>query len=259
MSKFTPQVLRFESLPSTNLEAARRAIDGESEGFCVVAREQTAGRGRLQRNWVSPKDAGLYFSIILRPKLDQSIWPLLSLMAAVAVHDALLDSCHLETDIKWPNDILVDEKKLCGILTETVETSRGRAVVVGIGINLTSNFLPSELDQVATSIEAAMGEMPDVEALLDALVHAFAGHYQALQQPAGPDAIITRWSNHSSYGEGKMIQVTDSNETFAGTTRGLERDGALRVETNAGEIRIVRAGDVSSVRPSEAPMKLTKA
>jgi BirA family biotin operon repressor/biotin-[acetyl-CoA-carboxylase] ligase len=259
MAKFTPQILRFESLPSTNLEAARRAQEGAPEGVCVVAREQTAGRGRLQRNWVSPKDAGLYLSVILRPKLDPSIWPLLSLMAAVAVHDALLDSCHLETDIKWPNDILVDEKKLCGILTETVETSSGRAAVVGIGINLTSNSLPSELDRVATSIEAATGETPDGEALLDALLHTFARQYQVLQQPAGPDAIITRWSAHSSYGEGKPIQVTDSNETFAGTTRGLERDGALRVETNAGEIRIVRAGDVASVRPSEVPAEETKA
>lgn len=259
MKEVRPQILRFDSVPSTNLEAARRAVEGAPEGVCIVAAEQTAGRGRLQRNWVSPKDAGLYFSIILRPKLDQSIWPLLSLMAAVAVHDALLDACHLETDIKWPNDILVDGKKLCGILTETVETSRGRAVVVGIGINLTSNSLPSELDQVATSIKAATGEMPDVEAVLDALVHDFAGHYRVLQQPGGPDAIITMWLNHSSYGDGKMIQVTDSNESYAGTTRGLERDGALRVETNAGEIRVVRAGDVASVRPSEVPAKETKA
>jgi BirA family transcriptional regulator, biotin operon repressor / biotin---[acetyl-CoA-carboxylase] ligase len=248
MKIFPTQILRFESLPSTNLEAARRAHEGAAEGVCVVAREQTAGRGRLQRNWVSPKDAGLYFSIILRPNMDQSIWPILSLMAAIAVHDALLESCHLETDIKWPNDILVDEKKLCGILTETVETSTGRAVVVGIGINLTNNSLPSELDRVATSIEAATGEAPELEALLDALVHTFAGQYQVLQQPAGLEAIITKWLTRSSYGDGKLIQVTDSNETFAGTTRGLERDGALRVETETGEIQIVRAGDVTAVR-----------
>lgn len=248
MAELATQILRFESLPSTNVEASQRAQEGAPEGVCVVAAEQTAGRGRLQRNWVSPKDAGLYFSIILRPTLDQSIWPLLSLMVAVAVHDALLDSCHLETDIKWPNDILVDEKKLCGILTETVETSMGRAVVVGIGINLTNNALPSDLERVATSIEAATDETPDVEALLNALVHTFAEQYQLLQRPGGPEAIITRWLTHSSYGEGKLIQVTDSNETFAGTTRGLERDGALRVETEAGEIRIVRAGDVTAVR-----------
>ena len=108
MTDLAAQILRFDSLPSTNLEAARRAGEGASEGLCVVASEQTAGRGRLERQWVSPKGAGLYFSIILRPGFEQSAWPLLTLMAAVAVHDALLDSCALQTDIKWPNDLLAN-------------------------------------------------------------------------------------------------------------------------------------------------------
>jgi BirA family biotin operon repressor/biotin-[acetyl-CoA-carboxylase] ligase len=184
--------------------------------------------------------------------MDQNVWPLLTLMASVAVHEALLDSCRLVTDIKWPNDILANGRKLCGILAETVETPMARAVVVGIGINLTNQSFPSELDQVATSVEAAIGETPNLDAVLDELICSLAGHYQVLQQPNGPDEIINRWSAHSSYVEGKQVQVTDSNETFAGTTRGLERDGALRVETDGGEIRIVRAGDVRSVRPSEA-------
>src|SRR6185436_17462431 len=98
MEIFTPQILRFASLPSTNVEAARRAVEGAAEGLCVVAGEQTAGRGRLNRHWVSPKGVGLYFSTVLRPRLDQSVWPLLTLMAGVAVHDALLHSCSLVTD-----------------------------------------------------------------------------------------------------------------------------------------------------------------
>jgi BirA family biotin operon repressor/biotin-[acetyl-CoA-carboxylase] ligase len=252
MPELATKILRFDSLPSTNLEAASRAIEGAPEGLCIVANEQTAGRGRLERNWLSPKDAGLYFSIILRPRMDQSVWPLLTLMAGVAVHDALLDSCGLVTDIKWPNDILADGRKLCGILAETVETPIGRAVVVGIGINLTSRGFPSELDRVATSIEAVSGETPNFEAVLDALIRALDGQYQVLQRPIGPEEIVTSWSALSSYGTGKLIQVTDGDKSFAGTTRGLERDGALRVETDAGEIRIVRAGDVTSVRPSEA-------
>src|SRR6185295_8493103 len=110
METFVPQILKFDSLPSTNLEAARRAVEGAPEGLCVVAGEQTAGRGRQLRHWVSPKDAGLYFSIIFRPRFEQSVWPLLTLMAAIAVHDVLLELYQLETDIKWPNDILVNEK-----------------------------------------------------------------------------------------------------------------------------------------------------
>jgi BirA family biotin operon repressor/biotin-[acetyl-CoA-carboxylase] ligase len=252
MPELATQILRFDSLPSTNLEAAKRAIECAPEGLCIVASEQTAGRGRLERRWISPKNAGLYFSIILRPRMDQTVWPLLTLMASIAVQEALLDSCGLVTDIKWPNDILVNARKVCGILAETVETPMGRAVVVGIGINLTNKSFPSELDRVASSIEAATSETPNLEAVLNALIRSLAGHYQVLQQPTGPEEIVTRWSALSSYGTGKLIQVTESNETFAGTTRGLERDGALRVETDGGEIRIVRAGDVASLRSSEA-------
>jgi BirA family biotin operon repressor/biotin-[acetyl-CoA-carboxylase] ligase len=254
MSEFIPQILRFESLSSTNLEAASRATAGAPEGLCVVAGEQTAGRGRLQRRWNSPKDAGLYFSIILRPRFAQSGWPLLTLMAAVAVHDALREACELQTDIKWPNDILVNEKKLCGILAETVETSLGRAVVVGIGINLTDRSFPPELETVATSIEACTGQPPDLEVVLEALVRLIGKHYDRLQLSSGPAEIVREWSARSSYAQSKRVSVDEASESFVGTTRGLEPDGALRVETdegdNSGKIRIVRAGDVNSLRPA---------
>lgn len=243
------QILRFESLPSTNLEAATRAIAGAAEGLCLVAGEQTAGRGRLQRHWVSPKNAGLYFSIIIRPQFEQSVWPLLTLMAAIAVHDALRDACALETDIKWPNDILVNDKKICGILAETVETPLGRAVVVGIGINLTKGSLSPELEIAATSVEAASDQKPELESVLEALIRALVSHYEVLNQASGAEEIIRQWCARSSYGEGKLIRVSGSSESLVGTTRGLERDGALRVETYTGEIKVVRAGDVTSVRP----------
>lgn len=249
MERFTPQIRRFDSLPSTNLEASRQANEGASEGLCVVAGEQTAGRGRLQRQWVSPKGAGLYFSILLRPQFELSIWPLLTLMAAVAVHDALLDACSLKTDIKWPNDVLAYEKKLCGILAETVETPLGRAVVVGIGINLTENSFPSELESVATSLETATGRIPDLETLLQSLIVAIGRHYEVLQHTEGQETIIREWCWRSSYSEGKLICVVENRESFVGTTRGLERDGALRVETSTG-VRVVRAGEVTSVRPN---------
>jgi len=248
MGKLTPQVLRFDSLPSTNIEAARRAIEGAAEGVCVVAEEQTAGRGRLQRHWVSPKGAGLYFSIILRPRFAQSAWPLLTLMAAVAVHDALLDSCSLETDIKWPNDILVNEKKICGILAETVETPMGRSVVVGIGINLREGSFPEALDELATSVEGVSEQPPDLDVLLEALIHSMARYYQALQQSDGREIIAREWCQRSSYSQGKVIRVSSGSEKFLGTTCGLEDDGALRVETGEGEIRIVRAAEVTAVR-----------
>ncbi len=251
MAIFNVQIFRFESLPSTNDEAARLATDGAQEGTCVVAGEQTSGRGRLQRRWVSPKNAGLYFSIILRPKFDQSAWPLLTLMAAVAVREALFEASGIKTDIKWPNDILVNEKKICGILAETVETAAGRAVIVGIGINLNQDSFPAQLDDVATSVERESVHPADAEIVLQHLVTALEKNYQLLNQPDGPEKILRAWSFYSSYATDKRVCVMEAGNRLEGTTRGLERDGALRVETDEGEIRIVRAGDVSAIRAVE--------
>lgn len=239
------ETLRFDSLPSTNLEAARLAREGAAEGLCIVASEQTAGRGRLGRQWLSPRNAGLYCSTVLRPQFDQNLWPVITLMSAVAVHEALLAACSLQTDIKWPNDILHDEKKLCGILAEIVETRTGRAVIVGIGINLTNNSFPPELLATAISVSAATGRPLNLEQVLTRLQESFANWYRRLNRPQGAEDIVAAWSQRSSYAEGKEIVINDADTQLRGTTRGLTGQGALRVETNAGEIRIVRAGDVS--------------
>lgn len=239
------QTLLFDSLPSTNLEAARLAREGGAEGLCIVASEQTAGRGRLGRQWLSPRNAGLYCSTLLRPQFDQNLWPMITLMSAVVVYDALLTACALKTDIKWPNDILHDEKKLCGILAEIVETPTGRAVVVGIGINLTNNSFPPELLATATSVSAAGGRQANLKQVLTKLQECFVSWYGRLNRPLGAEDIVAAWSQRSSYAEGKEIVIKDADNEFRGTTRGLELDGALRVETDSGEIKIVRAGDVS--------------
>ncbi|MBA3442971.1 MAG: biotin--[acetyl-CoA-carboxylase] ligase [Pyrinomonadaceae bacterium] len=241
-------ILRFDSLPSTNTEAAGQAMRGASEGLCIVAREQTAGRGRHERRWVSPADAGLYFSIVLRPRFELRQWPLITLMAALAVHDALVEACDLHTDIKWPNDIYAEDRKLGGILAETLETETGRAVILGIGLNLSDRVLPHELQASAASVEAVTGNRPDTEALLRALVRAVALRYSNLHSPNGAEQTLEEWTKRSSYAEGKRVRVSVGAEVFEGTTRGLAIDGALRVETDAEEIRTVRAGDVTALR-----------
>ncbi|MDQ1610227.1 MAG: BirA family transcriptional regulator [Pyrinomonadaceae bacterium] len=244
---FQPTILRYDALPSTNTEAARQAARGAPEGLCVVAREQTRGRGRQERVWASPPDAGLYFSIVLRPRLKLEAWPLLTLAAALAVRDALAEACRLETDIKWPNDILAGGRKLCGILAETVETATGRACVLGIGINLSERAYPEELRERATSVEAATGAPVDLEDVLAALVRCLARRYAQLHAHAGEASIVLDWSANSTYAEGKRVRVHAATEVFDGTTRGLEPDGALRVQT-AGDLKIVRAGDVHALR-----------
>ena len=241
------KTLHFESLPSTNTEVARLASTGAAEGLSIVAEEQTAGRGRLHRTWSSPKGAGLYFSVLLRPEIPLHSWPLITFMAALATGDALETAAGLQTEIKWPNDLLAGERKICGILSETVDTPQGRAVVVGIGINLTAQAYPPDLKGVATSVEEE-ATTPDKHLLLTLLQNAIAKWYDELLSPDGPRKILNAWIGRSSYANGRLVDVVNGNETFRGVTRGVERDGALRVETDANEIRIIRAGDVVKVR-----------
>lgn len=247
-----PIILRYDSLPSTNTEAARQALRGAPEGTCIVAREQTEGRGRQQREWVSPAGAGLYCSIVLRPThLDLKAWPLITLMAALAVADALLEACALPTDIKWPNDILVRGRKLCGILAETVETFIGRACILGIGINLDDRAFPPDLQKTATSVTAQKRFTPDAEHVLSTLMHHLGRYYHKLQSEHGAERTLREWCARSSYADGRRVRVYLEEESFVGITRGLERDGALRVETDTGEIKTVRAGDVMGLRRDE--------
>ena len=245
---FHPTILRLGAIDSTNLEAMRQAKAGAPEGLCIVAREQTAGRGRMDRTWQSPKDAGLYLSIVLRPAIEMNRWPLLSLAAALAVLDALVRACSLKPDMKWPNDVCVNDRKLCGILAETIETPAGPAAIIGIGINCKHTALPDDLRQTATSIEEVTGNEPDAERVLSELLPAFGERYHMLHSGAGFEHAIREWCANSSYAYERRVRVSLEHETFTGTTRGLDIDGALRVETDGGQIRIVRAGDVTAVR-----------
>lgn len=246
--RLTPTILRFDSLPSTNTEAGRQAALGAPEGLCVVAREQTAGRGRRERTWISPKDAGLYLSVVLRPTLEARFWPLITLAAALAVHDALAEACGLQSDIKWPNDLLTDGKKLCGILAETADGPRGRAVILGIGINLRRGSFPEEISDTATSVEEQTGHAPDAERLLEALTRSLARYYETLHASGGAEEILRDWQRNSSYAHGRRVRVALAEEIFEGVTRGLDPDGALLIETDVGTHRTVRAGDVTAVR-----------
>lgn len=242
-------ILRFETLGSTNTEAANQARQGADEGLCVIARQQTAGRGRHGRTWVSEKDSGLYFSIVLRPQFDIKHLTLITLMAGVAVYDSLKEF-GLTPDIKWVNDVLVREKKIAGILAETVEPPRGLAVVVGIGINFKSSNFPNEIADTATSIEA---ELPlsrripsgEVEAALTKYISYW---YPMLGHENGPACILDAWRQRSTYFSGKQVRVTLPDGRFDGMTDGLEENGALRVKTPAGSVTIVQAGDVERLR-----------
>lgn len=240
----------FGTLGSTNTEALERARQGAPEGLCIVARRQTAGRGRYGRTWISEKDAGLYFSIVLRPKLEVQFLPLITLMAGVAVHD-MLREYGLRPDIKWVNDILVDEKKISGILAETAETRDGVAVVVGIGINLTSDNFPPEIAESAASIESSAGVKVSPEEAAETLTGFLTYFYLTLTGPDGTGRIIDEWKKRSTYYSGKPVRVVTGAETILGITDGLEPNGALRVRKTDGGIAVIQAGDVEKLRSEE--------
>jgi BirA family transcriptional regulator, biotin operon repressor / biotin---[acetyl-CoA-carboxylase] ligase len=240
------RILKYDTIDSTNTEAINQAKRGAEEGLCIVAREQTAGRGRHGRNWVSEKDAGLYFSLVLRPKIETHLLPLITLMTAVAVHQSIESAFKIECDIKWVNDIHVQGKKICGILAETVETEKGLAVIVGIGINLKSSNFPPELTERATSIETETGAVPNLDIFLPVLTSFLEKYCDLLYEDV--ENIRQEWSARSSYAFGKEVKIKLENETIYGTTRGIEENGALRLKLETGEVRIIHAGDVEQLR-----------
>lgn len=241
-------ILKFETVGSTNSEALDQARRGGSEGLCVVADQQTAGRGRLGRTWISPADAGLYLSLILRPKLEMRFLPLITLLTSVAVAETLTRHYGLAPDIKWANDVHIKEKKVSGILAETTETPLGLAVIIGVGINLVSAGIPDELAATATSIESETGQKPDKQLLLDAFLTKFAFYYEKFTADGGPGFIRREWTNRSSYASGKLVRAVLHDETLFGRTCGIEENGALRLETESGQIRLIQAGDVHQIR-----------
>lgn len=240
----------LETIDSTNTEALKQARLGADEGLCIVAREQTAGRGRQGRKWRSEKDAGLCYSIVLRPRIDLKLLPLITLMAGVAVYDTM-EELGLRPDIKWVNDILINEKKICGILAESTETEKGLAVIVGIGINLEPSNFPPEMADTAISIEECSADSAQAirpASLAEALTTHITYFYDIIHGENGPARIIKEWRRRSSYFSGKPVRVVLENQSLEGLTEGLEPNGALRVRRNDGTLEIVQAGDVQQLR-----------
>jgi len=234
-------ILTYDSIDSTNTEALKQARQGADEGLCIVAREQTAGRGRHGRAWVSEKDTGLYFSIVLRPKVKTESIPLITLMAGVAVHDTLQE-LGINPDIKWVNDVLVGERKISGILAEATETPTGVAVVVGIGVNVRPS---ASAPGTATSIQENV-PVPAFESIQNSLIKFLSYFYNVFNTDSAQ--IIEEWRRRSTYFAGKDVQVRLENKAIIGTTDGLEMNGALRIRSANGDVTIVQAGDVESLR-----------
>jgi BirA family transcriptional regulator, biotin operon repressor / biotin---[acetyl-CoA-carboxylase] ligase len=245
---FIGRVHHYESVDSTNTLGMKAGEAGAAEGTVFVAEEQTAGKGRGGHYWNSEKGAGIYCSVVLRPKLSPNESLLLSLMSGIAVVDAVERLTGARADLRWPNDVLFTDRKFCGILTElSAEANRVNHIVVGIGINVNRTEFPPDIEPIATSIRTATGRVTSRIELLAALLQALDRGYKefTLDPVQAKKKIFREFSERSSYVRGARVHV-DEEGGYDGITMGLDERGFLRVQTLNG-MRTVLNGGVRKV------------
>lgn len=237
----TPDVRWYESVPSTMDVAAALAAEGAPHGVVVAAHQQTAGRGRRGSTWQSPPGAGLYFSIIVRPtfaKPAASNLSLITLAAGVGVRDGIAAATGLAADLKWPNDLLVNRRKLSGILAEGHALGTpAQAVVIGVGVNLEQAAYPTEVSARATSLDGELGRAIDRDHVFTAILRALCDRLAAID--ARPGDILQAWRAASPSAVGTGVEW----QGHRGVTAGIDDGGALLVRTSTGVERII-AGDI---------------
>jgi len=234
---FGRSIRLFDRIGSTQEAARELAEQGEPEGTVVIAEQQTAGKGRMGRSWHSPYGKGLWMTLLLRPRIPIHFAPQLTLMSAVAVCRAIRQCAAVPAAIKWPNDLLIGGKKVCGILLESsAEDERLRYVLVGIGtsVNLTVEDFPDELRDVATSLRIAAGREQNRAELFHAILYEFERWYN-LYQENGFDPVRRAWEA-LAVSLGGRIRARTPHGYVEGTARSIDDSGALAVETEDGEI-----------------------
>jgi BirA family transcriptional regulator, biotin operon repressor / biotin---[acetyl-CoA-carboxylase] ligase len=235
-----------QQTPSTNAVVAERARAGEPPGLVVVTEHQTAGRGRLDRSWETPARAALTFSVLVRPEVPPARWPLLPLLTGLAVGDGVRRVTDLAVGLKWPNDLLIDERKVCGILVELVDTPSGPAAVLGIGVNVSTT--PQELPVATATSLAIAGADVERSALLGHVLAALGKRLDVWQASAGSPRLVLDDYVAQCDTVGQVVEVhLPSGQTLVGRALGVDDDGRLDVETDDGR-QAVGAGDVVHVR-----------
>jgi BirA family biotin operon repressor/biotin-[acetyl-CoA-carboxylase] ligase len=244
MGQFGSITLRYDSVASTNDTGRELAASGAVEGTCVIAREQTLGRGRQGRFWSSPPGEGLYLSLVLRPQIKPADSTILTLAAAVGVAETFGLDFDAPADIKWPNDVLVSGRKICGILVESaIQNDRLQYAVMGIGVNIAQAGFPDDIGISATSLLLETGRRIEPEDFAPPMLERLERWYLAAINH--PDQVIERWEQLSSYARGRRVGVQSAEGTIEGTTRGLTSRGALILEMDNGETREIVSGEVS--------------
>lgn len=230
---------------STNAEVRKMAEDGAENGLLVVADSQTMGKGRRGRTWESPKGTNLYFSMLLKPIFAPDKASMITLVAAYSVAKVIREKTGLDAKIKWPNDIVVGKKKVCGILTEmSMERDYIHHVVVGIGINVNEENFPIELEQMATSLKREKGNLILRANLLSDILMRFETDYLAFLTAENLKPFLDEY-NKMLVNKGALVKVLDPKGEFSGIAGGIGEDGRLIVFKENGQIESVYAGEVS--------------
>lgn len=235
----------FPELGSTNIQAKIEAEAGVPHGTLVVTNVQTAGRGRRGKQWSSPADTNLYFSIVLRPQLSPDKAPMLTLVMGHSVSMAIRRVTGLPAGIKWPNDIVINGKKVCGILTEmSAEPDYIQHVVTGVGVNVRKQAFEGELAEKACCLEQECGRKVSRSALLAAIMEQFETDYECFMRSEDMSGLLESYCSFL-VNRGREVCVLDSGGAYRGVAQGITPGGELLVELPDGQVRQVYAEEVS--------------
>ena len=239
------EVHGYEKTDSTNEVVKRAFREGAKEGFLAIADEQTAGKGRQGRRWASPKGAAIYMSFLLTPSCPPEKTPALTLVMALAVAEAIRDAYRLPAMIKWPNDIVVNEKKVCGILTEAVIGADGRlSAVVGTGLNANNPGFEGDYARWATSLRIELGHPVDRARLTAGILESFVRHYGTFSE-TGDLSGLSGTYNHLLVSRDRPVRIEDPAGAYTAISRGINTSGELLAELPDGKSRAIMSGEVS--------------
>lgn len=239
------QIYSFEAVDSTNNEAGRQAENGAAHGTLILAEEQTGGKGRRGRSWMTPRGSAVAMSLILRPDFPPSQASMLTLVMGLAVTDACRSFCGADAKIKWPNDVVVNGRKICGILTEmSSEIDYIRHIIIGVGINTKVQHFPEELKQTAASLHESMEKAPERAGLIAACLLQFEKYYELFLR--GKDlSLLKDTYNERLVGIGETVAIIGAKEQYRGVSKGIDEKGELLVRREDGRIEAVYSGEVS--------------
>lgn len=242
------EVLFFDKVTSTNRIALEMASDGLPGGIVILAEEQSKGKGRLGRSWFSPPECNIILSILLRPCLPMREYPLFSPVTAVGVIDGIDNATGIQAGIKWPNDIMVGEKKVGGVLLESGAGGDQAVLVVGLGINanLNQTDFPDELQSSATSLREILGQEIDRTVLVIALLEGIARQVTELQ--TGHKTAVLQAVKARCQTLGKKIRVKTAKKVFEGWAEEIESDGVLRIRMGDQSRRRILTGEITHLR-----------